>query len=165
MSTIEQNYRAAHAALYAEDAEDQKPQVVRIREALAPLGLEACLSGLENDADERDIMGRLVEIGPDIPENGEVEQGKQPTAQEMKGYIAASRHVSPAAAAMLKARVQRLAYNPTSPHRGMALRALAEGGDAAAMEIVKAEEAARLAEMQAQEGRRVRTCFCPGDDH
>jgi hypothetical protein len=133
-----------------------------LRETLLEKGYPDVLAGLPDDADERSIMARLVEIGPGMTDNADPIESKQPDMREFKAYVtAASALATPAYSEDLLGRVKMHAYDPQSPHRTEALQALSEIDPAAARILESERKRERDALAEQTRGAMQHTC-CGG---
>jgi hypothetical protein len=166
MNALRKNYDQAVQGLYGSEGVDtQDSRVAALRQSLAPLGHADVLNGLPDNADERQIMGRLMEMGQGMSEEPDSDPAKEklPSKPELRAYVAASKHLSPEHAGVLLARVQEHAYQSESPYHAIALNALAEGGDKAAQGILATKRQAEIKKARAEQGTRVRGC-CEGHE-
>jgi len=109
-----------------DSVEQPTSTVAALRTALAPFGYAHVLDGLDDGADEHLIMGRLVEMGPDLAAKADLQKGRKPTKNEMDAYVAASRIVRDTAHRdVLLGRVRIYAYSDNKEESLMAHRALA----------------------------------------
>ncbi len=99
--------------------------VAALREALAPFGYGGILDGLSDDADDREIMGRLVEMGADLNGPNGAEGKLHPTAKELAAFVAASKYFRDTAHRdVLLGRVRIHTYSGDPAEAIMAHRAL-----------------------------------------
>lgn len=122
---------------------------------LRPLGKADVLNGLDNNADEREVMGRLVEMGEGIDADG-------PTLAGLQAFVTASRVLPNPHSNVLRARVERYAFDPESPHRMIALKALSSVSPEAKIAFER-EEKARIGNLAHVESAKIRGC-CAGHD-
>lgn len=121
----------------------------------ALLGKAHILDGLNNNADEKEVMGRLVEMGGGIDANG-------PTLSELQALLAAGRILSREHADVLRARVNRYATDSESPYRIIALKALSVV-DPEVKIVYEKEEKKRIGSLAQIESGKIRGC-CAGHD-
>lgn len=131
-----------------------------LRDTLRDKGYPDVLEGLPDDADERMIMGRLVELGPGMTEEGDPAADKVPNFSEFEAFVTAGAILqTPAYREDLLSRVRQHAYDPQSPHRQEALQALCSI-DPAAAKILEAEQRAVREALAAQARTAVRHTCC-----
>lgn len=125
------------------------------RSSLAPFGKAHILDGLNDNADENEVMGRLVEMGEGIDADG-------PTLAGLQAFVAASQVLTGPHANVLRARVERYAFDPESPHRMIALKALSSVSPEAKFAFER-EENVRVGNLAHVESAKIRGC-CAGHD-
>ena len=133
--------------------------VSALRTRLAPFGEAHVLDDLPDDADEVKVMGRLVEMGSGMGTNGEK---REPTLAELQAFVAASSILTGTHSNALRARVERYAFDPQSPHRMIALEALSSVSPAAKA-IFEKEKGGHIENLRKNESSAIRGC-CVGHE-
>ena len=137
----------------------ERKYVPALRTALKPFGRARVLDDLPDDADEVKVMGRLVEMGSGMGTNGEK---PEPTLAELRAFVAASRILTGTHSNALRARVERYAFDPQSPHRMIALEALSSVSPAARA-IFEREKEGHIENLRKNGSSVIRGC-CAGHD-
>ena len=129
-----------------------------LRTELSKFGYDSLLEGVADDADDRKLMGRLVEIGSPLGDDGK----KQPSRKEFDALVAASRFVAGKDRDALLSRVRRYTQQENSPFKMMAHEALAPIESSSADAVKHAREQ-QIAESRKQATGKVYGC-CAGHE-
>lgn len=134
-----------------DSVEQSTSTVAALRTALTPFGYAAVLDALPDDADEREIMGRLVEMGADLSSPKGAEGKLHPTPKELMAFVVASTFLKDTSHRdVLLGRVRIHTYSDDKEEAIMAHRALAHVDPVSAAIVLHHEH-------QAMEQRRKAT--------